>query len=866
MTAQRVSSTLYETSDHIVWLDYVPALDDEACSYTLPSAMSSDPRAIIITILVIFFLLIPESPPSSAIGGAGGDHQLDQAVAQERAALELLNRTIYGQFDPPNNRWLNITGLQEEDGFAWAALDAVKARVKQQADHILGREEAEQALSGDTSANLPIYHNISGNVRGSWVRSQIESKFKRPQLNLTALLPSDARVFRSFERNITGDGGDLRFEFEEKGEGRSYNGMRVLDMKATAVIADETSAGDGWSVVLYGHHFVDAGHVILTTSSAKFAGLFALPHFELGENLFRASQEALQPRLQRIIKLQSSREMETINPYSSSIDGSSENVYSPHCDLIAYLQQHPLYVRQKIGASVSVKSPMVADIEKELRFPEGRNNLTPPPFTMSALIFSPDCGFIIESKGQPDYAASEGDHLTGEKQEAYIRAGINYTLLFGIILAGQLYLTVGQMKESSTPSTRSRVSTYTIGLLSLGDGFAGMAFLPLGMLIDSASPALLSTAFMAFLAVCFFDMRFLLDIWTIQVQERSRQARHQAPASTSPNEQTLDTPRQATVPAPVPVITAAGVDSLPLPISSRAALAPGASAVSLTFDQDEPTDEITPIVTATQLPTQANGARRELGSLYGKFYLILLCIVFLSLHATSWYPILRSAYTNIILFIYLSFWTPQIYRNAMRNCRKALLWKFIIGQSLLRLSPIWYFYTVKQNVLWAKTDSHAFFILAGWVWCQVWVLIVQEALGPRLFVPVSWVPPAYDYHPVLREDEEGASMPIGFTQAAVDENALSPVSTRSMSDLQSKDKEAKRKWTSDCAICMGLVEAPVVPAGASEVEGSSYAGNLLARRIYMVTPCRHIFHTTCLESAMRHRLQCPICRESLPPL
>lgn len=146
------------------------------------------------------------------------------------------------------------------------------------------------------------------------------------------------------------------------------------------------------------------------------------------------------------------------------------------------------------------------------------------------------------------------------------------------------------------------------------------------------------------------------------------------------------------------------------------------------------------------------------------------------------------------------------------------------------------------------------------------MLVVQEALGPRLFVPDSWVPPAYDYHPVLREDEEGASMPIGFTQAAVDDNALSPFSTRSMSDLQNKDKEVKGRWTSDCAICMGLIEAPVVPAGASEVEGSSFAGNLLARRMYMVTPCRHIFHTKCLESAMRYRLQCPICRENLPPL
>lgn len=137
-------------------------------------------------------------------------------------------------------------------------------------------------------------------------------------------------------------------------------------------------------------------------------------------------------------------------------------------------------------------------------------------------------------------------------------------------------------------------------------------------------------------------------------------------------------------------------------------------------------------------------------------------------------------------------------------------------------------------------------------------------------MPQGWVPVAYDYHPVLREDEEGAELPIGFTQqtAVVDDNALSPVSTRSMSDLQ-----LRGKWTSDCAICMGLIEAPVVPAGdgagggrIGEGEGNRFTKNLLARRMYMVTPCRHIFHTKCLESAMRYRLQCPICRETLPPL
>ena len=67
---------------------------------------------------------------------------------------------------------------------------------------------------------------------------------------------------------------------------------------------------------------------------------------------------------------------------------------------------------------------------------------------------------------------------------------------------------------------------------------------------------------------------------------------------------------------------------------------------------------------------------------------------------------------------------------------------------------------------------------------------------------------------------------------------------------------------------MQNIEVPVVPAGATALETSNTGvmSNLVARRMYMVTPCRHIFHTKCLEAAMRYRLQCPICRETLPPL
>jgi hypothetical protein len=153
------------------------------------------------------------------------------------------------------------------------------------------------------------------------------------------------------------------------------------------------------------------------------------------------------------------------------------------------------------------------------------------------------------------------------------------------------------------------------------------------------------------------------------------------------------------------------------------------------------------------------------------------------------------------------------------------------------------------------------------VWIQVWILASQDILGPRFFVPRGWAPPAYDYHPILRDAEE--------SEADLESGGVLPIGALRAEDLSgdAKDEDKQRtkdrkKAVFDCAICMQEIEVPVLAArgaagGSSVTEGAT---SILSRRTYMVTPCRHIFHSTCLESWMRLRLQCPICRESIPPV
>lgn len=599
---------------------------------------------------------------------------------------------------------------------------------------------------------------------------------------------------------------------------------------------------------------------------SRFYGIYALPHFTLSRRSYILAQQLLNKTLSDAITEQQSRSsLGHTHSWLSFGASPSEMVMSaPSCEIIVWLQQHPVSLTSL--SSGPALSPRASDIlkliEDELRCPIGAPVPKAPKLTMSAVIFSPDCGFLLESKGPPRYPPQEGLHLQGLKLESHLRLAKRYSALFGLICAAQTWLLIRQMKEASTPSTVSRVSIFTIAAMAMGDGFACMIFLTVALFVDAAFLSLITTAFLASMGVSFFGMKFLIDIWTVQAPERRARQRRNNIAS-------LDA--QGAVDAPTSSLTNPGDGGiLPLPVTARQTNTPDPTPIILPPDQDidaAAAEDAAATQTAGQATT-TNTSRREAGALYTRFYLLLLGLIFLSLQATSWPTALRSAYTNALGLTYLSFWTPQIHRNVMRNCRKALRWEFVLGQSLLRLAPLLYLYTVPNNVIFVDPAPGVAYLFAGWVWIQVCALLGQELLGPRFFVPAGFAPPAYDYHPILREDdlESGwAMMPIGFEQTAAG-GADSGRAGGSAAE-GARDKAGVRSW--DCAICMQTVDVPVLPSGGGGVGAEGGAGigpNFLARRAYMVTPCRHVFHSRCLEGWMRYRLQCPICRDALVPL
>lgn len=166
-----------------------------------------------------------------------------------------------------------------------------------------------------------------------------------------------------------------------------------------------------------------------------------------------------------------------------------------------------------------------------------------------------------------------------------------------------------------------------------------------------------------------------------------------------------------------------------------------------------------------------------------------------------------------LLLPFYSFWVPQIVENARSGSRHSVHWLHLCGVSGAHLVPAAYFLGSETNFLSVVPWPAAAWTLVLWVVLQVAILCAQDLAGPRL--GLSAQPPRYDYTPDWRD--AGVALLDG-----------APAS---------------------CVICMEDVSQDDI-----------------AQRLYMVAPCRHVFHASCLRRWMDTKMECPTCRTPLPLL
>jgi transmembrane E3 ubiquitin-protein ligase len=177
--------------------------------------------------------------------------------------------------------------------------------------------------------------------------------------------------------------------------------------------------------------------------------------------------------------------------------------------------------------------------------------------------------------------------------------------------------------------------------------------------------------------------------------------------------------------------------------------------------------------------------------------------------------LLFQRYPWVLVFLLYSFWVPQIVHSVRTGIKKPLLDYYYIGTGLCRLYIPLYILGCPDNIFSRiDADFKASFpseiILIVWTFTQLSILYMQNTYGPRYLIPRSWFPDRYDY-----------CRPIQHTAAG-----------------------AGATCNRECTICYMDVD--------------------VSKREYMVTPCDHLFHQACLNQWIDIKLECPVCRSTLP--
>lgn len=259
--------------------------------------------------------------------------------------------------------------------------------------------------------------------------------------------------------------------------------------------------------------------------------------------------------------------------------------------------------------------------------------------------------------------------------------------------------------------------------------------------------------------------------------------------------------------------------------------------------------------------------RRQITMLHLKFYGALMSAII-----AFWF-FGQSNRTLYVLLLY-SFWVPQIISNIITESRKPMHPYYMYGMSLTRsVAPV-YVFAVRNNFLKEvnpdfPTEPRMCLLLVLWIGIQTAILFAQSKYGTRFMIPQRFLPPKFDYSRPLPPSllPTGTSSSSGSLSSEIELGPLLNRDTPPSRELSNGVARSRRGGgartrlglraemsevttetpTLDCVICYNEIDVN-------------------DRKGYMLAPCNHIFHRSCLERWMDVKMECPTCRCNLPAI
>ena len=223
--------------------------------------------------------------------------------------------------------------------------------------------------------------------------------------------------------------------------------------------------------------------------------------------------------------------------------------------------------------------------------------------------------------------------------------------------------------------------------------------------------------------------------------------------------------------------------------------------------------------------------KKKLLKFYFGFY-FLLFVTLLSFRI--WYTFLLCT-----LFLFANTWIFQIIYSFRNGTKPPLPYTYIFVVSLFKMLIPIYLKANPFNIFGIRPNYYKVLI------CDIIVLIeaifvsLQKLLGPKFFIPKNMRKPTFDYYKTTEEIENE----LGNECVICLENLSNTVSF--------EENETQKNYANSCEKLAAMIQK---------------WNKTKNTKPYMVTPCKHIFHTRCLESWLEVKNECPYCRQKIPPL
>ncbi len=248
--------------------------------------------------------------------------------------------------------------------------------------------------------------------------------------------------------------------------------------------------------------------------------------------------------------------------------------------------------------------------------------------------------------------------------------------------------------------------------------------------------------------------------------------------------------------------------------------------------------------------------RKKLIRLYFMFYLGM----FFSLFFVTKFFFDKSF---IILGILLT-WSPQILFNIYYNNRVALPWSYIIFISIYRLFIPCYFRINRNNFFLISPDYPFSIFIIFLMLAQIYILYYQSIKGSRYFLPEKYKKRKFEFYKNkeeimnLNSNANNIECVICLNPLFNEENENEPNMKLFLNDFITLDQnehvqilkdnfnnyDKKTNWKDKFT---------------SLFEFSERSLNFEKKK-YIITPCKHYFHSKCLEMWFQRKRECPNCR------